>query len=130
MDTNHVQNEVLYVEDDNINLTLMRHVFLKKLPHLTLIEATTAEEGLQIAKERNLCLILLDICLPDQNGFMTLKDIQILLHPQLPPIWAVTACVFEADIQKGLRAGFEQYITKPFDTKELVRLIQDTLVEL
>lgn len=127
MNMNQVQNEVLYIEDDEINLALMRHIFLKKLPSLKLIEATTARQGIEIAKERKLSLILLDIGLPDQDGFTALKEIKSWMVQEPTPIWAVSASVFESDIKNGLNAGFEKYITKPYDVQKIVKLIKNTV---
>ncbi len=127
MNMNQVQNEVLYIEDDEINLALMRHIFLKKLPSLKLIEATTARQGIEIAKERKLSLILLDIGLPDQDGFTALKEIKSWMVQEPTPIWAVSASVFESDIKNGLNVGFEKYITKPYDVQKIVKLIKNTV---
>ncbi len=127
MNMNQVQNEVLYIEDDEINLALMRHIFLKKLPSLKLIEATTARKGIEIAKERKLSLILLDIGLPDQDGFTALKEIKSWMVQEPTPIWAVSASVFESDIKNGLNVGFEKYITKPYDVQKIVKLIKNTV---
>lgn len=128
MNMNQVQNEVLYIEDDEINLALMRHIFLKKLPSLKLIEATTARQGIEIAKERKLSLILLDIGLPDQDGFTALKEIKSWMVQEPTPIWAVSASVFESDIKNGLNVGFEKYITKPYDVQKIVKLIKNTVM--
>ena len=128
MNMNQVQNEVLYIEDDEINLALMRHIFLKKLPSLKLIEATTARQGIEIAKERKLSLILLDIGLPDQDGFTALKEIKSWMVQEPTPIWAVSASVFESDIKNGLNSGFEKYITKPYDIQKIVKLIKNTVM--
>ncbi len=127
MNMNQIQNEVLYIEDDEINLALMRHIFLKKLPSLKLIEATTARQGIEIAKERKLSLILLDIGLPDQDGFTALKEIKSWMVQEPTPIWAVSASVFESDIKNGLNVGFEKYITKPYDVQKIVKLIKNTV---
>lgn len=127
MNMNQIQDEVLYIEDDEINLALMRHIFLKKLPSLKLIEATTARQGIEIAKERKLSLILLDIGLPDQDGFTALKEIKSCTVQEPTPVWAVSASVFESDIKNGLNAGFEKYITKPYDVRKIVKLIKNTV---
>lgn len=127
MKMKQIQDEVLYIEDDEINLALMRHIFLKKLPYLRLIEATTARQGIEIAKQRKLSLILLDIGLPDQDGFMALKEIKSCGVQEPTPVWAISASVFESDIKDGLNAGFEKYITKPYDIKKIVTLIKYAL---
>lgn len=125
-----VQKEVLYIEDDDSNLALMRHLFIKKLPYLRLLEAKTSKEGIEIAYSRKLSLILVDIHLPDQNGFITLKEIKSYSHHKPTPIWAISAHVFESDIQDGLAAGFQQYITKPYNVKRLAQLINDLLIHI
>ncbi|MDX1812391.1 MAG: PAS domain-containing protein, partial [Gammaproteobacteria bacterium] len=105
---------VLYIEDNPNNLHLMREVFKKRYA-CTLIEADRAQQGIVMAKEYQPQIILLDINLPDMNGFDILQTLRS--YPQLrnTPVFALTANAGENQILEGLNAGFNEYITKPID---------------
>jgi PAS domain S-box-containing protein len=117
---------VLYVEDSPANVRLMRQVLASR-PHIELLSASSAAEGLALAREEPLDLILIDIGLPGADGFELKR--QLDAHPPLAraPIIALSgdACAMQAE--RGRAAGFVDYLTKPVDVARLLRLI-DTLL--
>ncbi len=124
--SNSASNTILYVEDNSANVLLMKQI-LKKQPRLSLIVTQTAEEGITIAKQALPQLILMDINLPGMDGIMALKKLkqdEITAHI---PVIAVTANAMPSQVKQGISAGFENYLTKPFDIPELITTIQNIL---
>jgi two-component system, cell cycle response regulator DivK len=112
------QPTILVVEDNSKNMTLARDV----LSHdgYAVIEATTAERGLELAREQPPALILLDIQLPD--GMDGLEAVKLLKHDQRTaaiPVVAVTAFAMRDDRQRALDAGFDGYLEKPYRVQAL-----------
>ena len=105
---------VLYVEDNPANMALVREI-LSMLDDVTLIEATTGAAGLALARQRRPDTIILDINLPDTTGYAVLEQIRQI--PDLAPtrVLALSAGVLPRDIERGLKAGFYRYLTKPLD---------------
>ncbi|WP_458120015.1 response regulator [Paenibacillus sp. Z6-24] len=120
---NSALKEILYIEDDQLSTLTMRHIFKKKFPGLKLVEASTAQQGIELAIRRRPFLILVDILLPDMSGYESLNYLQTHEKTRLTPVWAVTACAMDSDIRRGMEAGFERYITKPIDMKRFIQLM-------
>jgi len=119
---NSITKKVLYVEDNPANLKVVEAVIAKS-HHYQFLSAQTAEQGLQIAKEDQPDLILMDINLPDIDGFEAYRQLKRMRETCDIPVIAVSANAMENDIRKGLEVGFEQYLTKPFDIKELLSVL-------
>ncbi len=117
---------VLYIEDNPANLRLVQKVIATHT-HLLLLDARTAEQGLDIAKIHHPDLILLDINLPGMDGFEALRHIQDDLVTSDIPVVAISANAMERDIKKGLHAGFTDYLTKPLDIPKLLALLDRVL---
>ncbi len=113
---------ILYVEDNPINRTLMEHIFSER-DGIRLVTAETAREGIKLAISEEPLLILMDIRLPDASGFDALAELQTNENTSHIPVIAVSANVTEHDIQRGIEAGFIDYLEKPVDIERLMRLI-------
>lgn len=120
-----VDGRVVYIEDNKANIQLMESVFKYVSAELSCRE--TATEGIELAKSDPPALILMDINLPDMNGFEALTVVRSLVELQDVPVIAISASASEADIQKGLDAGFFRYLSKPFDIAELVEVLKHVL---
>ena len=107
--------KLLYIEDNPTNLKLVKMLLEKSRPDLELIFAPSSQLGLDLAFSHQPNLILLDINLPDLDGYQVLK--QLRNHPLTEniAIIAVTANATKSDIKKGLNASFNAYLTKPLD---------------
>jgi DNA-binding response OmpR family regulator len=81
----------------------------------------TGGEGISYVREQTPDLVILDLMLPDQNGFVVCEQIR-QSHPTLPVIM-LTARSQEADKIRGLEVGADDYVTKPFSVGELVARI-------
>ena len=117
---------VLYVEDNPANLALMRNI-LATLENVTLIEATDAATGFSLAKQHHPDLIILDINLPDLNGYTALQRIKRTPDLAATPVLALSAGALPSDIKRGLEAGFAAYLTKPLEVNKLLAAVEAAL---
>jgi CheY-like chemotaxis protein len=69
-------------------------------------------------------LVLLDLRMPDMDGFLVLENVLKQKRKRRPPVVAVTANAMSGDREKALAAGFDDYITKPYDFLELLACVQ------
>jgi two-component system cell cycle response regulator DivK len=120
---------ILYIEDHPDNMTLVRRVI--HASEYDLIEARTGLQGLMIAESQKVNLILLDINLPDIDGYEVLRRIRSSSVPGLAqvPVIAVTANALKGDARRILAAGCDGYISKPFEIETLMGRIADFLPE-
>lgn len=112
---------ILLVEDNSTICNGLKYTFKKS--SYNLLTAENIATAKTILASQNVDLIILDVLLPDGNGFAFFKEIQSLKIPVL----FLTARDEEDEIVKGLDMGAEDYITKPFSTKELLARINKIL---
>lgn len=122
------QRTVLYIEDNPFNLELMAHI-LGKQKYIHLLLAHTATLGIELAQAHQPHLILMDINMPDMDGYRALQLLKA--DPQLSqiPVVAVSANAMKADVAHGKMAGFLEYITKPIDVKLLLDIVDRYLID-
>lgn len=114
---------IVYVEDDPINAHLMEAIINKMTNH-HLVIARTGKEGLKLILEQLPDIVLLDLNLPDMDGYKILEKMRA--HPQARkiPAIAMTAKAMMDDVERGQRAGFDDYIVKPARAAELLKSIE------
>ncbi|MDP3589868.1 MAG: ATP-binding protein, partial [Methylobacter sp.] len=95
---------VLYIEDNPANLRLVQKI-ISTHTSLRLLDARTAEQGLELVKAHHPDLILLDINLPGMNGFEALRHLRDDPATCDIPVVAISANAMERDVKKGLAAG-------------------------
>jgi CheY-like chemotaxis protein len=112
---------ILVVEDNEINMRLMRAVMARG--NFRMLEALNAETGIRLAHEHRPDLILMDIQLPGMDGLSATRIIKE--NPLLKeiPIIAVSGYAMNSDKEKAIEAGCIEYITKPYNVKELIQII-------
>ncbi|WP_236606296.1 response regulator transcription factor [Sandaracinus amylolyticus] len=114
------ERRILLVEDDPaIALGLVDSL---EFEGFAVTHARTGHEGIQLARSEHPDCIILDLMLPDTNGYRVCE--QIRAHDTLVPILMLTARSQEADKIRGLDAGADDYVTKPFSVGELVARIR------
>lgn len=118
--------QVLYVEDNPANLKLVCSM-LRLLPNVGVLTATTVAEGMCIARSQSPDLFLLDIGLPGASGFELLHWLRSEPEFSDIPVIAISANALPIDVERGLLAGFDDYLTKPIDVHKLLSLVQATL---
>ena len=113
---------ILYVEDNPDNRMLVRRILLSE--DYSLLEATNATEALETLKTSKPDLILMDINMPDMDGYTLTAKIKKMPGFEKMPILALTANVMRGDKEKVLEAGCDGYIQKPIDFDELLREVE------
>lgn len=126
-ETPEQQYRVLYIEDNPANLRLMEQM-LERRSSISLYTAHTSKLGLELIDKSQFDLILLDINLPDMDGFEVLKRIREGETTRNTPAIAISAFAMEADVDKGLAAGFDAYLTKPIKVDLLYQALDEVLV--
>ena len=116
----------LYIEDNPANLALMEKLF-KRLPSVRMISAHTAELGLELAEQELPDVVLMDINLPGMNGIEALKQLRASERLHDIPVIAVSANAMPRDIEAALKAGFQDYITKPFQVDQTLETVKKNL---
>ncbi|MDH5371207.1 MAG: response regulator [Gammaproteobacteria bacterium] len=120
------KKSVLYIEDNSANLRLVEQI-LMIIPNLKMWSAPEPLLGLELALEHLPDLILLDINLPGMDGFEVLKKLRSQEVSREIPVIAISANAMSKDIEKGKKAGFDGYITKPVNVKELLSLVESKI---
>jgi two-component system cell cycle response regulator DivK len=113
---------ILCVEDNPDNRTLVRRILLAE--DYALLEAANAFEALDVLKASKPDLILMDINMPDMDGYTLTTRIRNMPGFESVPILALTANVMRGDKEKTIEAGCDGYIQKPIDIDELTRVIE------
>lgn len=117
---------VLYVEDNPANLRLMQQI-IRLREDLDLIHAETGQLAIDMVDLAHPDLILMDINLPDIDGFSALSLLKQKENTRHIPVIAVTANAMPADVEKGAEAGFFDYITKPVELERLFKSVDNAL---
>ncbi len=113
--------KVLLIEDDKEIVDAIALAFQIRWPEAQLISTRLGQKGCDLVETESPDLVILDLGLPDINGFEVLR--QIRLFSQVPTI-ILTVRSEEADIVKGLEWGADDYITKPFRQLELLARVK------
>lgn len=126
METDSKARTLLYVEDNPASLRLMEKL-LATHKAFELLTAASGEAALDIALQARPDLILLDLNLPGMDGFDVLR--QLKEHPatRTIPVIAVTTNAMARDIERGMAAGFSDYLTKPIRVADLFETLDRCL---
>ena len=116
---------ILVIEDQELNRKVVRIVLQSK--GYTVVEATDAVEALARLEDAIPQLILMDIALPGQSGEDLTKRIKANLAWVDIPIIALTAAAMSGDRERILKAGCDDYLSKPIDIKVLVERVETHL---
>ena len=113
---------ILVVEDNELNMKLFRDV-LVATGYRTL-EATTGGEAVELATEHAPDLVLMDIQLPDLDGVQALGRLRANERTAAIPVLALTAQAMDGDRERFLAAGFDGYLSKPVNVRELIGTVR------
>jgi two-component system, cell cycle response regulator DivK len=114
---------ILYIEDNPDNMMLVRRVL--EAGDYNLMEARNGLQGLLLAENHKIDLILLDINLPDIDGYEVARRLRssTKLEVARTPIIVLTANAMRGDAQKALDAGCDVYLSKPINIFELLEKV-------
>jgi len=118
------QEKILIVDDNEANVTLIEAFLMGSDPNYILLKAYGGNEALELAKKERPDLILLDVMMPDLDGFQVCEKLRQDPSFAKMPIIIVTAKNQDEDIVQSLEKGADDYIIKPVNSEELNKKIR------
>mgnify|MGYP001205830034 CR=1 FL=1 len=122
-ETIFIDKKVLIVDDDMRNVFALSKVLKEK--GLEIIKADNGKTALKsLNEDKNIDIVLMDIMMPEMDGYECMKEIRKVRHFKELPIIALTAKAMKEDRKKCIDAGADDYITKPVDIDRLLSLMR------
>ncbi|MFV8340144.1 response regulator [Flavobacterium sp. LB3P21] len=115
--------KILVVEDNKINMLLVKTLLKSILPGCAILEASDGKKAIKLYKKEKLDLILMDIQMPHKNGYETTAEIKQLKKDNNVPIIALTAGIMLGEKEKCLESGMDDYISKPIIRSNLEKVL-------
>ena len=119
--------EILVVEDNPVNRELIREILESR--DYAVVEAEDGEKALELLRIRHSELAIIDIQMPRVSGLELIKWIRQEPGLAATKCLALTAFAMAGDRERIMEAGFDAYLTKPFQSKELLQTIMDLSVQ-
>lgn len=122
-----MSNQILCIEDNPNNMLLLKRILCSF--GYGVLEAQNGMDGLQIIEKEEVGLILLDINLPDIDGYEVIRRLRANQRAELAktPVIVISANALKGDDQKALSLGCDMYLTKPIDFQELKDAVENYL---
>jgi CheY-like chemotaxis protein len=117
---------ILYIEDNLSNLRLIERIISDR-PQIRLLSAMQASLGLELARDHLPDLILLDLHLPDMAGEEALRRLREDPRTRTIPVVMISADATQAQINRLLAAGADEYLTKPLDVARFLQTVEAML---
>lgn len=118
---------ILIVEDNKINMVLVKTLVKRILQNCVITEAIDGEEAVTACKKETPDLILMDIQMPNKNGYEAAIEIRALETSSRTPIIAVTVGILIGEKEKCFESGIDDYMSKPIIISDLVRIVSTWL---
>ena len=116
--------KILLVEDNEFNQVVAIDTLKSVAPNLTIEVADNGQEAVTMVEQGHFDIVLMDVQMPVMDGYTATRTIRASGHAQAGiPIMAMTANAMKEETERCLSAGMNEYISKPFDTDELIRKI-------
>ena len=116
----------ILVADDDPDILELVCLRLERQRHSTL-RARDGNEAVQLAREQTPKMCILDIVMAGMNGLDVVRELRAAPPTANVPILLLSASVQEADVQRGIQLGADDYLRKPFETGRLLELVSDLL---
>jgi two-component system cell cycle response regulator DivK len=118
------QKIILVIDDDNRNIFALKAVL--KAKGFECLSAISARDGFAIIEEReNVSVVLMDMMMPDMDGYQAMAAMKKSPKMQNIPVLAVTAQAMVGDRERCLSAGASGYVSKPINVDELLEQIEE-----
>ncbi|MEW4280408.1 PAS domain S-box protein [Priestia megaterium] len=114
---------IVYIEDNDTNIELMQSI-LSPYKNVKLLVAKTGENGIGLIKSISPDMILIDIDLPDMNGFEVCTQLQLEKELKNIPRVALSASAMQSDIDQAFLVGFSEYVTKPIHIATFLNVLK------
>ena len=121
--------KVLIVEDNAINMLLAKTLVKKIIPESIIIEAFDGDQAIKQYQIEKPDIILMDIQMPNKNGFEATYEIRKIEQQLATPIIALTAGIFVEEKEECVKAGMNDYITKPIIISDLEIMLNKWLIK-
>jgi len=118
--------DILCIEDNPANMRLIERILAHR-DDIRLLGASAPGLGLELASTHRPALILLDINLPDMDGYDVMQCLRENPATRDIPVVAISANAMPKDLARGKAAGFMEYLTKPLEVDRLLRLVDDVI---
>ena len=122
-DSNHVST-ILYIEDNLSNIELVGEIMAEHRPKIRLITSVYGKQALKLAGEHKPGLILLDLDLPDVQGLEVLEQLVTDDSSKAIPVIIISADAMPFQVEKLMKAGAMDYLTKPLDIVQFLKTIE------
>ncbi len=121
-------SKLVLIADDNVdNILLLKRILKRTGMDIEFIDAQTGREALELALTKKPNVILLDLKMPNMDGYETAAALRLSEGINNVPIIAVTAQAMVGDRERALRAGCSEYLTKPVDPQVLIETVKKYL---
>lgn len=118
------QKLILIIDDDNRNIFALKAVL--KAKGFDCLSAISAQEGFSVMeKHDNVAIVLMDMMMPDMDGYQAIAAMKKSAKMQNIPVLAVTAQAMVGDKERCLSAGASGYVSKPINVDELLMQIEN-----
>ena len=117
------EKPLVLVVDDDPNVVALARVYLERDGY-RVVSANDGVKGLELARKKRPCLVVLDLMLPGMDGLEVCRKLRV---ESMSPIIMLTARVEEEDRLEGLDLGADDYVTKPFSPRELAARVRAVL---
>lgn len=115
--------KILIVEDNRINMLLAKTLVNRIIPNCIIIQAKGGNEAIEKYRSERLDAILMDVQMPNKNGYEATHEIRKIKGAENVPIIAITAGILVGEKEKCFDAGMDDYATKPIVISDLGRLL-------
>ncbi|MET0760687.1 MAG: PAS domain S-box protein [Flavobacterium sp.] len=119
--------KILIVEDNKINMLLAKTLIKRIISNCTVIEAKDGNEAIEQYKKEKPDLVLMDIQMPNKNGYEATDEVRKLKDAENIPIIAITAGIMDGDKEKCLVSGMNDYLSKPIIQSDLEKILHKWL---
>lgn len=120
-----MSNKILVIEDNEQNRILMRQIL--NYHGYVVLEAVDGAAGLEMARKHTPDLVLLDLQMPVMGGFTVIREMRKTPELSKLKVIAVTSFAMKGDREKALEAGFDDYVTKPIDTRKFIEIVKNII---
>ena len=121
------KRKILIVEDNKINMLLAKTLIKKIMPLAIMVEASDGVEAIQLCQKELFDLILMDVQMPNKNGYEATAEIRQLKNAQKVPIIAITAGILTGEREKCFQSGMNDYLSKPIIKTDLEEILKKWL---
>jgi CRP/FNR family transcriptional regulator, polysaccharide utilization system transcription regulator len=119
-------NDCILLIEDNAE-TAENIASILRLAHYKVLTASNGSDGIRLAEQRHPDIVICDIVMPGMNGFEVLKALHVSPETKNIPFVFLTGRSDSKDFRAGMNAGADDYLTKPFDGIDLLRVVETRL---